>query len=310
LVTKNDQVTGHVEVGGRIYRIEPLNGQMHRVVEVDLNAMPTDAPHLIPPRAPRDSHNEIHNYATSTEATTTAPVDLLVLYTGRANNAPGDILSDINLAVKLTNQAFSNSGIRTRVRLVGTMLVVGYDEAAYSYAATLYNLTNMAGGGATTIGRNAFRGGRLRRDQLRADLVALVREGGPYCGQAWVIEQPSTSTSAYGYAQLSRACIPDFVMAHELGHTMGLLHDRYVEASAPAAKYNFGYVNVSNRVRDVMSYSNLCAARRVLCTRVNRFSNPRITVAGLPFGIRAGVAGAADASRRLNETYPYVVRFR
>lgn len=311
LVINQDQVTGHVEAGGRIFHIEPVSGRIHRVVEIDSSNLPPDGPHLrapISPRAARDSR--AGDAPTSNAVVEPAPVDLLVVYTNRANNAPSNIASDISLAVALTNQGYVNSGIRTRLRLVGSMLVVGYDEAPYDYTATLYNLTGLAGGGSTAAGRNAFAAARSRRNQLRADLVALIREGGRYCGQAWVVEQPNASTSAYGYAQISRGCISGFVLAHELGHTMGLLHDRYVSPPAPATKYNFGYVNVAKRIRDIMSYSNRCSASGVTCQVVNMFSNPRKLVSGVPFGIAAGTAGAADASRRLNEAYPGVLVYR
>jgi hypothetical protein len=59
---------------------------------------------------------------------------------------------------------------------------------------------------------------RTKRNSVGADLVALVREGGAYCGQGWIVEAPSPSSAAYGYTQLSRGCISGHVLAHELGH--------------------------------------------------------------------------------------------
>jgi hypothetical protein len=285
-----------------------MAGLLHRVRELEPAALPADAPHAVAPALPHG-----HANAAPPPANGPAPVtriDLLVGYTARANSAPSDILADINLAVTLTNRAYENSGVRMRLNLRGTMLVAGYEEAQFAYTTTLYHLTNVTGSGSTTVGRTLFAPLRARRDLIGADLVALIREGGEYCGQAWVVESPSASTSAYGFSQVSRGCISGYTLAHELGHNMGLLHDRYVEPRAPVAQYNFGYANVAKRMRDIMSYPNRCTAARVFCVVKNMFSNPRRLIAGVPFGAFAGQPGATDGSRRLTETRLAIAGYR
>jgi hypothetical protein len=309
LVVRGGQVTGHLEIDGRIYRIQPVTGGLHRVIELDVDKLPPDAPHL----KPRDTE------ATGTRATSReiaesqqprTTVDLFVPYTLKANNAEGDILADINLAVSLANQAYKSSGVRLRLNLRDTMLVVGYDEDSYTYTGTLYNLTGVEGADSDITGRLLFEPIRRRRDLIGSDLVALIRQGGSFCGQAWVIETPSQSTSVYGYAQVSRGCIPDFTLAHELGHTMGLNHDRYVEPREPNSQYNYGYVRLRQRDRDIMSYPAKCDDAGVTCRRRNLFSNPRKTVDGAPFGILRGRSGAADGTLRLNETRSAISAYR
>jgi hypothetical protein len=307
LVTFGGQVTAQIVLNGRTFRIDPVSGSVHQVSEISLDALPADAPHQSVPRSTR----------TATADRTVAPrsrtrsiIDVLVAYTSRAQSASANILNDANLAVSLTNQAYSNSGVGIRIRLRGTMRARGYDELSRSYTAALYDLTGMSGDESTSAGRAALEPVRQRRDEIGADLVVLLREGTEYCGQAWVIEEPSQSYSQYGYAQVSRVCVPGYVMAHEISHLMGLRHDRYVEATAPATEYNYGFVHLRTLARDIMSYPNLCIDSSLQCTVVNMFSNPRKYVDGVRFGIAAGRPGAADGARRLNETGDAVANYR
>ena len=104
---------------------------------------------------------------------------------------------------------------------------------------------------------------------------------------------------------------------NELGHNMGLLHDRYqatTETEESIEGWHYGYVNQrafepgapeSARWRTIMSYAVQCEeilGEEAYCPRLAYFSNPRLTYNGDPMGVSAnnpstGVDGPADAVR-------------
>lgn len=316
LVIVDGQIMGRVVSKGRIYRIKAEGGAVHRIAELSIKAMPKDGPHLHPKpsdaagltQAPAAGEGEsgVEAEGQAAEAKGTTVVTALFAYTKAARRASKNILSEINLAVALTNQAYRASKIKTSLKLVGTIAVrSSYKESSVSYLQTLHNLTFTDQSGSA-----AFAATRKKRDAVGADLVVLIREGGDYCGQAWVIAEPDASTSGYGFSQVSRGCIEGDTTAHETGHNRGLLHDRYVETKASSKVYNYGYVNVSKRVMDIMAYSNKCYDAGVNCEQVNLYSSPKLTVKGKPFGIPQGKKGAADGARRLNETKAGVAAYR
>ena len=91
---------------------------------------------------------------------------------------------------------------------------------------------------------------------------------------------------------------------------MSLRHDRYVETATDASVYNYGYVSLAGKFRDIMSYNSLCAANAVACTRINYFSTPLKTYNGYPIGIPQGTTGAADAARKITESKNIIAGFR
>jgi hypothetical protein len=100
-------------------------------------------------------------------------------------------------------------------RLVGTILVSGYDEMAVaSYETVLNDLTN-----GTTSG--PFQPVHTLRNSAGADLVALLHNRTEFCGVAWLILNPSVSTAANGMSITTLGCITNESFTHETGHNMG-----------------------------------------------------------------------------------------
>ena len=277
-------LTGQVTLDGRSYRISPRGGRLHEISEI--GRLPPFGPSRISPaaaQAPAAPRRDAEAAPGQSEPTA------LFVYTERARNSDKDILSKINLAVSLTNQAYENSGVRMRLRLAGAMLLKDFEERDRSYDRILDDLTD----------GKAMADVRKRRDELGADFVVLIREGGEYCGLAWY-NAPPTDAARYAYSEVTRGCIEGDVVAHEIGHNMGLSHDRYVESRAPKSEYNFGFVNARKRVYDIMAYDDECLDRGVDCRRVRRFSDPDDIVKNTPFGVPKGEAGASDGVRWLN----------
>jgi hypothetical protein len=55
-------------------------------------------------------------------------------------------------------------------------------------------------------------------------MVTMIIENTAYCGMAWIITDPTSASSASGYAfsTVSYTCWNGYhSMAHELGHNMG-----------------------------------------------------------------------------------------
>jgi len=299
LVIRQGRVTGQVTLDGKTYRIDPLGAVSgaHRISEVDDAAFPGDI-ERVPDRLPAPS-------APLAEAPAAAATDITVLvaYTQRVRDSVADVVAQANLAVALANTAFQRSQVDIVFRLVGTQLVGGYDErAAASYNAILDSLTN---------GSGAFAPTHALRNSAGADLVSLLVDHDQYCGLAWAVENPAPQSAAYGMSVVTASCVTNHTFAHELGHNMGLFHDRFSEGSAaPPSQYNFGYVNVPARFRDIMAYADQCVSQSVNCPRINNFSNPRVSHNGYATGIPQGTAGAADGARKLNETRTAVANYR
>ena len=180
-----------------------------------------------------------------------------------------------------------------------------------------------------------------KRNMYGADLVHLIVGGNlnlsetVFCGFGYAYLD---EFSAYSVSHVDMTCRSTF--AHELGHNMGLWHDRYTEVTTggfeqeyPLYPYSHGYVNqrafgvnVTGGVTPngtaecwytIMAYSGQCTALQG-SMELPLFSNPRMRYFGDPLGITDwyganrlfDVDGSADAVRSLNRTRHTVSRFR
>jgi Metallo-peptidase family M12/Fibronectin type III domain len=144
---------------------------------------------------------------------------------------------------------------------------------------------------------------RAMRDQAHADLVAVVTDAARmgYCGIAHLMNKqrlgPQMESLAYSVTLVDCDGFDHKVFVHEIGHNLGAHH---LPESAPppedlAFPYAFAYTD-GNSISTVMA----SGARQLL------FSNPLVTVNGVP----AGIENERDNSRVLQQTAPIAAAFR
>ncbi len=147
-------------------------------------------------------------------------IDVMVLYTPLARATQGGTAAMealVDLALAETNQAYAQSGVLQQVRLVARH-EVAYTEAA-SIVTDLARMTITNDGWLDQI--------PALRDACGADAVALIIETGQSCGVANSLTNQGAGFAPYAFCVVARNCAAaNLSLAHELGHVMGLAHDR------------------------------------------------------------------------------------
>lgn len=226
-------------------------------------------------------------------------IDLLVLYTPGFKKKHGSVYGTrIAQLVALANQAYIDSGVPMRLRLVASAQVNDSD--------TTSNSTTLS---ALARGTGAYRTVPGLRKKYGADLVTVVRpfymtaQGGS-CGVGYVGGYNGSNIANYGnYAYSvvsdgrdmagSNYYCTDYTFTHELGHNMGLMHDRATVArqggGSGSHPYAFGHGR-SGSFGSIMSY---------ISPVIGRFSNPDLTDCGGVFDCGVPVTDPASAHNAL-----------
>lgn len=225
LVVHEEAVAGSIWTPGAAYELSYLGGDVHTLRDVT-NAPPPICGGASPPAsstldayAPQGAgeHNA-RNRAIATAVADDSVVDILILWTSAREELVGgesSIRSLIDLAIAYTNDAFERSGAFVRLRLLHAERTDYAEEDAFAALAALADPTDGQMDHAHAL-----------RDELGADLVSLVYDG---AGVAQLRGAFSVSAGA------------PYVFAHEIGHNLGLLHDRH-ESQFGLHWLEFGFV--------------------------------------------------------------------
>ena len=225
----------------------------------------------------------------------------------------GDAASVANITTAITNMnvANLNSGVNAAVQFN----LAHAEEVAYTETGNpgtdLNSLRESDG-----IIDNVL----TLRTVHQADLVSLiVAPPSSSCGVGFLNTNSTSYFPILGFTVVLAGCaVGNFTLAHELGHNMGLRHDRYVDASNTPCAHHHGYVNqaafssptMNKRWRTILAYNDQCSDAGFYCDRVNNWANPAITRNGDPMGIPVGDPDAADEVYGINRFACAVASFQ
>jgi Metallo-peptidase family M12 len=299
----NALLTGYFAYNGTIFAVESLGGGVNAYKELGHglpdhpaetgrpDGDPATTPTATPPNhaPPEPSVPPFPDKQRLQFEAKNITIDLMLLYTrsvaNRYTRDPEDLLA---LAVEEANEAFRNSGLgNIHLRLVHTQLI-DYDTSTGDQFNHLYAMVDGVG---------PFKDVKKLRNEKRADIVGLIIDNPTGCGLSTRIGPESDEA----FFVVHHACATiTMSIAHEIGHILGVRHDRYVDETNTPFTYGHGYVD-GTKWRDIMSYNVGCGG----CPRIPYWSNPRIKYKGDPTG-----TPAADSARVILELAEHVSHFR
>jgi len=312
LVVQNGKVIGEVDLESGRYRIQPIGtGATHAVVEVKTENLPDElAPKVpaepMPQRAAADTEMCDVKPAPEQLPKTFGPIRIMFLYTKAVAAGAPNIRGDIELLMQQLRTGFGAT------RLGGNFSVttelahaqeLNYDEAG-SMEKDLDRLSNPRD--------TVFRPIHTLRDLHKADIVHLLIKAKPNngCGIGWfnLALRPEHAFSVSDY----QCAMQNFSAVHEIGHNIGMAHDRFVEKDAKPGpdQFNFGFVAMERGTRSLMSYNDQCAQQKKNCMRLLQLSSPNIKVGGVQYGNPMDHPQAAYNVEVLCRNAPAAAKFR
>lgn len=232
-------------------------------------------------------------------------VDVLALYTPKAAKRVGGehrVPASAQRIATRMNRSLAAGGLCGIIRVVHPYTATDYEGSEEFRTAHATLKEHTAG-----LGRRVHE----QRARYGADLVTLVvdrpQRGG---GTADYTPALDASTDEFAYAVVDVDGIDLDSASHEIGHNLGLAHDRTTLAGKADGSmsvsrnrpYNTGWITEDGKRYTIMAYRSACGDH---CRRISRFSSATQSWKGHRLGDADN-----DGVRVLRETMPIVAGYR
>lgn len=288
-VRSGDTVLANIRVGGELFRLVPIDGGAHALVEVDQAKFLPDETEKAYEEMVSASDEKV-DFSVDPGPKAISTIRVLVAFGPAAAAAIGNEQQAVDLAFTEANNALAATNTDARLQQAGSIRFYTQSETT-NYSTMLTRLTNLSDGFYDTIGS--------QRNSSAADMVAYFAPvSSTLCGQARGI----ATSNANAYFVMNPQCISgNWTFVHEAAHVVGARHDN--DPTTTPFAYGHGYVITSISRRTVMAVNNgPCPS----CTRFGAFSTPNYTLGGVPIG----TASFNDNTRVWRVRGPTVAAFR
>jgi hypothetical protein len=308
---QGQRIVGRIGTRDGRLRVQGDSGSHYWLDQID----PESIPQRHPSHEREDLLRDAPSHSPDTLVTTTgmtatanasaddeaARVDVIAYYTDAAIAQYTDEASmrlSIRNTVDMANTALIDSNVDHRFRLIG--IIHWNHEESDQMVDSLFGL-----GQDSTVA--------TLRNLYSADLNTGFGVYDDFCGIAFTLQQYDDSgNSAFSINNLANdyPCLEIQVVAHEMGHNLGLHHDPDNAPPPENIIEPFAYGHLSeNEFNTIMAYHPGCGGGEYFnCFGSDFFSNPDVT--DPESGLAVGIAQERDNAEVLRRTMPVGARWR